>query len=196
MKIYTKTGDAGETGLFGGKRVPKDDARVEACGAVDELNAVLGTIRAAGHEGWAEDAWIHEMAEIERHLSAVQARLFAVGADLAAPPRAEARAALPPVDPSWTEELERQMDAWEGKLEPLRHFVLPGGTPLAAALHHARAVCRRAERRVVALHRLEPVAPAVLAYLNRLADFLFVAARAANHSKGVAEPIWDPARRG
>lgn len=196
MKIYTKTGDAGETGLFGGKRVPKDDARVEACGAVDELNAVLGTIRAAGHEGWAEDAWLHEMAEIERHLAAVQARLFAVGADLAAPPRSEARASLPPVDPSWTEELERQMDAWEGKLEPLRNFVLPGGTPLAAALHHARAVCRRAERRVVALHRLEPVSAAVLAFLNRLADFLFVAARAANHSKGVAEPVWDPGRRG
>lgn len=196
MKIYTKTGDAGETGLFGGKRVPKDDARVEACGAVDELNAVLGTIRAAGHEGWAEDAWLHEMAEIESHLAAVQARLFAVGADLAAPPRSEARAALPHVDPSWTEELERQMDAWEGKLEPLRNFVLPGGTPLAAALHHARAVCRRAERRVVALHRLEPVSAAVLAYLNRLADFLFVAARAANRSKGVAEPVWDPGRRG
>jgi cob(I)alamin adenosyltransferase len=195
VKIYTKTGDGGETGLFGGPRVPKDDVRVEAYGAVDELNAVLGTIRAAGHEGWAEDMWIHEMAEIGRHLEAVQARLFAVGADLATPPAAAARASLPPVEGSWTEELERQMDAWEEKLAPLRNFVLPGGTPLAAALHHARAVCRRAERRVVALHRQEPVSPAVLAYLNRLADFLFVAARAANRSKGFAEPVWDPGRK-
>ena len=196
MKIYTKTGDAGETGLFGGPRVSKDDARVEAYGAVDELNAVIGTILAAGHEGWAEDAWIHEMAEIGRHLVAIQARLFAVGADLATPPEVAARGSLPPVEPAWIEELEKQMDAWDGKLEPLRHFVIPGGTPLAAALHHARAVCRRAERRVVALHRKEPVGAPVLAYLNRLADFLVVAARAANHGKGVAEPTWDPGRRG
>jgi cob(I)alamin adenosyltransferase len=196
VKIYTKTGDGGETGLFGGPRVPKDDARVEAYGAVDELNAVLGTIRAAGHEGWAEDAWLHEMAEIDQHLAAVQAQLFAVGAELATPPGAAARSSLPPVQAAWIAEMERQMDAWEEKLAPLRHFVLPGGTPLAAALHHARAVCRRAERRVVALHRHEPVGAPVLAYLNRLADFLFVAARAANRSKGVAEPIWDPGSRG
>jgi cob(I)alamin adenosyltransferase len=197
VKIYTKTGDGGETGLFGGARVQKDDARVEAYGAVDELNAVLGTIRASGHEGWAEDAWLHEMAEIERALAAAQARLFAVGAQLATPPAAAAsvRASLPPVEAAWIDELESQMDAWEEKLAPLRQFVLPGGTPLAAALHHARAVCRRAERRVVALHRHEPVSPTVLAYLNRLADFLFVAARAANRSKGVAEPLWDSGRK-
>jgi cob(I)alamin adenosyltransferase len=196
VKIYTKTGDGGETGLFGGPRVPKDDLRIEACGSVDELNAVIGTIRAAGREGWAEDAWLPQMAEIEHHLAAVQERLFAVGADLATPAGAEARASLPPVEGAWVEDLERQMDAWDAKLPPLRHFVLPGGTLLAAALHHARAVCRGAERRVVALHRREAVSPLVLAYLNRLADFLFVAARAANHSQGVAEPIWGPARKG
>lgn len=192
MKIYTKTGDGGETGLFGGPRVSKDDARIEACGAVDELNALLGTIRAAGREGWAEDGWLPAMGEIERHLANVQAQLFAVGAELAAPPGAATRSGLPPIEPAWVEELERQIDAWEAVLQPLRHFILPGGTPLAASLHHARAVARRAERRVVGLHRRSPVSPAVLAYLNRLADFLFVAARAANHAQGMAEPVWDP----
>ncbi len=191
MKIYTKTGDGGETGLFGGPRVSKDDVRIEACGAVDELNALLGTIRAAGRQGWAEDGWLPAMGEIERHLASVQAQLFAVGAELATPPEAS-RSSLPAIEPAWVAELERQIDAWEALLQPLRHFILPGGTPLAASLHHARAVARRAERRVVGLHRRAPVSPAVLAYLNRLADFLFVAARAANHAQGMSEPVWDP----
>jgi len=192
VKIYTKTGDGGETGLFGGPRVPKDDARIEACGAVDELNALLGAIRAAGRDGWAEDGWLPAMGEIERHLAAIQARLFAVGAELATPAEAASRPWLPPIEPAWVQELEQQIDAWEAILHPLRHFILPGGTPLAASLHHARAVTRRAERRVVGLHRRCPVSGAVLAYLNRLADFLFVAARVANHAQGMAEPLWDP----
>jgi cob(I)alamin adenosyltransferase len=182
MKIYTKTGDAGETGLFGGPRVTKDDARVEAYGAVDELNAALGAARARGAD-----------ADLGARLGAVQAQLFTVGAALATPPAAaKARAALPPIEPSWITALEAGIDALEAELPPLRHFILPGGAPLAADLHLARAVCRRAERRVVALHHHEPVAAEVLAYLNRLSDFLFVAARAANRRAGVEETIWDP----
>ncbi|GEJ55383.1 cob(I)yrinic acid a,c-diamide adenosyltransferase [Anaeromyxobacter diazotrophicus] len=185
MKIYTKTGDAGETGLFGGPRVAKDDARVEAYGAVDELNAVLGAARARGAD-----------ADLGALLAAIQDQLFTLGAALATPPAAaKARAALPPLDPAWTAALEAAVDRLEGELAPLRHFVLPGGAPLAADLHVARAVCRRAERRVVALHHHEPVAAEVLAYLNRLSDFLFVAARAANRRAGVPEPIWDPRAR-
>ncbi len=181
MKIYTKTGDGGETGLFGGPRVRKNDGRVEAYGEVDELNAALGVARAQ-----LEDP------ELERLLAHVQDELFCVGAELATPADAPSRGQLPPIEAAWVEELERQIDAWEAILQPLRHFILPGGTELAASLHLARAVARRAERRVVSLHRRAPVSPAVLAYLNRLADFLFVAARAANHAQGMAEPVWDP----
>jgi cob(I)alamin adenosyltransferase len=184
MKIYTKSGDAGDTGLFGGPRVPKDDARVEAYGAVDELNAALGVARARGGD-----------ADLDALLAPAQDHLFAVGAELATPPGAKARSALPPVDAAWTAALERAIDRLEEELTPLTQFVLPGGAPLAAELHRARCICRRAERRVVALHHHAPVAPEVLAYLNRLSDFLFVAARAANHRAGVAETLWDPRRR-
>ena len=185
MKIYTKTGDAGDTGLFGGPRVGKDDLRVEAYGAVDELNAVLGLARARGGD-----------PELASLLAAAQDQLFTVGASLATPPGAKARAAVPPVDPAWTAALEGAIDRFEAELPPLRHFVLPGGTALAADLHHARAVCRRAERRVVTLHHRAPVDADLLAYLNRLSDFLFVAARIANHRAGAAEITWDPHRRG
>jgi cob(I)alamin adenosyltransferase len=181
MKIYTKSGDAGDTGLFGGPRVPKDDARVEAYGAVDELNAALGVARARGGD-----------ADLDALLAAVQDQLFAVGAELATPPGAKARSALPPIDAAWTAALERAVDRFEEDLAPLRQFVLPGGAPLAAELHRARCICRRAERRVVALHHGSPVAAEVLAYLNRLSDFLFVAARVANHRAGVAETLWNP----
>lgn len=184
MKIYTKTGDAGETGLFGGPRVAKDDARVEAYGAVDELNATLGVARARGGD-----------AEIDGLLAAVQDQLFAVGAELATPPGAKAHSAVPPVAPSWTSALEAAIDRFEVELPPLRHFILPGGSALGADLHLARAVCRRAERRVVALHHADRVATDVLALLNRLSDFLFVAARVANHRAKVAEVTWDPHHR-
>ena len=183
-RIYTKTGDAGETGLFGGGRVGKDDARVEACGAVDELNAALGAARARGVD-----------PKLEALLAGAQSALFTIGADLATPPGARARSAVPPVEPAWTLALESAIDRFELALPPLRHFVLPGGTAAAAGLHLARAVCRRAERRVVALHRREPVEPEVLAYLNRLSDFLFVAARVANHRAGSPETLWDPHHR-
>ena len=183
MKIYTRSGDAGETGLFGGPRVPKDDLRVEAYGALDEANAALGEARARAAA--AGDA------EIGAVLAASQDRLFTLGAELATPPGAKARQALPPIDPAWAKDLEDAIDRLEATLPPLRTFVLPGGPPLAAALHVARAVTRRAERRVVALHRAAPVSPLALAYLNRLSDYLFVAARAATLRAGAAEIPWN-----
>jgi cob(I)alamin adenosyltransferase len=181
VKIYTKTGDAGETGLFGGPRVRKDDPRVDAYGEVDELNAAIGQVRA-----------IVEDPELDRHLAHVQDELFCVGAELATPHGVKARAALPPLDARWAERLEAAIDAWDAELAPLRQFVLPGGTRTAAALHLARCVCRRAERRVVALAAEAEVEPAVIAYLNRLSDFLFVAARLANHRAKRPEVLWDP----
>ena len=181
MKIYTKTGDGGETGLFGGGRVPKDDARVEAYGAVDELNAAIGLARA-----------LSPAAEIDTELARIQAELFAVGAELATPHDARAHDALPGVQGEWVEALERRMDRWDEELPPLTAFLLPGGAPAAAALHVARATCRRAERRSVALSHLSPIDPAVVVYLNRLSDFLFEAARAQNQRTGVAETLWQP----
>ena len=180
MKIYTKTGDAGETGLFGGPRVKKSDARVMAYGEVDELNAALGVVRAQ-----VEDP------EIEAHLARVQDELFCVGAELATPATAKARAVVPPVEPRWIERLEAAIDAWDAELPRLTQFVLPGGSRTAAALHLARCVCRRAERHVVGLPP-DAASPATLAYLNRLSDFLFVAARIANHRAGRQETGWDP----
>jgi cob(I)alamin adenosyltransferase len=181
VKIYTKTGDRGETGLFGGPRVLKSDPRVEAYGDVDELNAAIGVARA-----------LVEDPEIDAELRQIQAELFCVGAELATPHEARARSAVPPFDPEWTARLERAIDGWEHELPALTRFVLPGGTRTASALHVARTVCRRAERRAVALAAAAAVEPAVLAYLNRLSDFLFVAARLANRRAKREEPLWDP----
>jgi cob(I)alamin adenosyltransferase len=181
MKIYTKTGDSGQTGLFGGGLVHKDDPRVEAYGDVDELNAAVGAARAA-----CEDA------EIDGHLLRIQDELFCVGAELASPHGVKARSAVPPLHAAWVERLESAMDRWDAELPALHQFVLPGGTPAAAALHLARGVCRRAERRVVALAGEAEVDPLALVYLNRLSDLLFVAARLANQRAGRAETLWDP----
>ncbi len=183
MKIYTKTGDGGETGLFGGPRVRKSDRRVEAYGDVDELNAAIGAART-----------LVEEPEIDAELGQIQGELFCVGAELATPHGAKARVAIPPVDPAWIARLERAMDAWEPELPRLTQFVLPGGTRTAAALHLARTVCRRAERRAVLLAAETEVDPVLLAYLNRLSDFLFVAARLANRRARREEPLWDPGR--
>ena len=183
MKIYTKTGDGGETSLFGGGRVPKDDARVEAYGAVDELNAAVGVTRSLSPD-----------PEIEQDLARIQSELFSVGAELATPHETKAHDAIPAVDAGWALALERQMDRWDEELPPLTSFVLPGGSRLAAALHVARATCRRAERRAVALSHLAAIDPAVVIYLNRLSDFLFEAARIANLRSGVAETPWQPRR--
>ncbi len=181
--IYTKTGDAGETGLFGGPRVRKSDLRVEAYGEVDELNAAIGAVRA-----------IVEDPDVDRELGEIQQELFCVGAELATPHGAKARSAIPPVQAAWAARLERAMDAWDAELPALSRFVLPGGTRTAAALHLARTVCRRAERRVVALAAEVELDATVLVYLNRLSDFLFVAARVANHRAGRGDTPWDPAR--
>ena len=184
MKIYTKTGDGGETGLFGGPRVPKDHRRVEAYGAVDELNAALGVARTLGPG-----------SELDPLLGTVQERLFTLGAELSTPEGAKARSAVPPLTAAFARELEEAIDRLEVELPPLRQFILPGGAPLAAQLHFARAVCRRAERRVVALHHEAPQDPLALAFLNRLSDFLFVAARLVNLRAGTQEIPWDPRPR-
>lgn len=181
MKIYTKSGDRGETGLFGGGRVRKSDARVEAYGEVDEACAALGVARAALSD-----------PELVAEVARVQDELFCVGAELASPHGVKARAAVPPIEPRWAERLEQAMDRWDRELPVLHQFVLPGGDRGAAALHLARAVCRRAERRVVALASQAELDPAVLVYLNRLSDFLFVAARVANLRAGQPELHWDP----
>jgi len=178
VKIYTRTGDAGETGLFAGGRVPKDGIRVEAYGAVDELNAALGLARTAIRD-----------AELDAALARIQHDLFALGADLATPLDAATNWVVR-VDDTMTARLEAEIDRFEDELPPLTHFVLPGGTPAAAHLHLARTVCRRAERRVVHLAHAEPLNTAVLRYLNRLSDWLFVAARLANHRAGRADEPW------
>jgi cob(I)alamin adenosyltransferase len=183
MKIYTKTGDGGETSLFGGGRVPKDDARVEAYGAVDELNAAVGVARSFSPD-----------PQIEGDLARIQSELFSVGAELATPHGNKAHDAIPAVDAGWALALEQRMDAWDEELPPLTSFVLPGGSRLASALHVARATCRRAERRAVALSHIAAIDPAVVVYLNRLSDFLFEAARIANLRAGVAETPWQPRR--
>jgi cob(I)alamin adenosyltransferase len=181
MKIYTKTGDEGDTGLFGGGRVGKDDPRVEAYGAVDELNASLGMARA-----------VELMPRIDEVLVPVQRDLFAIGALLATPDREKMAEQLAKarVDDERIAELERAIDAGERELEPLRSFILPGGTPKAAALHVARTVCRRAERRVVTLRRDVELPQLVVIYLNRLSDLLFVLARVANTRAGAGEVTW------
>ena len=181
MKIYTKTGDDGTTGLFGGGRVDKDGARVEAYGTVDELNAVIGMARAA-----------LPALEIDPTLGKVQEQLFVVGAELATAQGNEGKLRMRLVDASDALELERAIDEIQDGLPPLQHFVLPGGTPKAATLHYARTVCRRAERRVLAARRSEAVRDAIVVYLNRLGDFLFVAARFANRRAQVEDVPWAP----
>jgi cob(I)alamin adenosyltransferase len=178
MKIYTKTGDAGETGLFGGPRVRKDDPRIEAYGTVDELNACLGLARCEPLP-----------AEIAATIERVQHELFAVGAELATPD--PARHGLAIIGEPHIQTLEREIDALDAHLPPLKQFILPGGNRGAALLHVARSVCRRAERQVVALASAGAnVSLAVLKYLNRLSDYLFVAARGANCLAGIAETPW------
>jgi cob(I)alamin adenosyltransferase len=179
MKIYTKTGDSGETSLFDNTRVSKADARVDAYGEVDELNACLGAARAAGVDD-----------EIAALIELLQKDLFALGARLADPsariaPRVEKVA----IGDAAVQRLEHVIDRLEDTLPPLRRFVLPGGSSAGALLHLARTVCRRAERRVIALGG-DAVDPVLIIYLNRLSDLLFVMARAVNHRSGVPETEW------
>ena len=179
MKIYTKTGDSGETSLFDNSRVSKADERVDAYGDVDELNACLGAARAAGLD-----------AQLASAIDVIQRELFAVGARLADPSaRLAARVTKAAVGDTDVARLEQLIDGLEAELPPLRRFILPGGSPAGAWLHLARTVCRRAERRVVSLGS-DAVDPILIVYLNRLSDLLFVMARAANQRAGVAEAEW------
>lgn len=181
MKIYTKTGDSGDTGLFGGGRVAKNHPRVEAYGDVDELNAMLGVVRATD-----------PMPRIDDVLLPIQRDLFAIGALLATPDLEKMHRHLEKaqVDDARIAQLERHIDDADEELEPLASFIIPGGTPKAAALHLARTVCRRAERRVVELARDTEIPRVVVIYLNRLSDLLFTLARVANRRAGTSEATW------
>ncbi len=178
MRIYTRTGDAGRTGLYGGGRVNKDDVRIEAYGTVDELNAALGIVRTA-----------EIPADVDHVLRAVQNELFAVGAELATPQPEDHGTRF--VDPGVIKQIEKLIDRFEDELPPLTEFILPAGCQAAAALHLARCICRRAERRVVTLSSQNAsVSSRVVEYLNRLGDLLFVLARVVNARQKVADQPW------
>lgn len=181
LKIYTKTGDGGDTGLFGGGRVPKNHPRVAAYGDVDELNAVIGAARS-----------VEMMPRIDEVLAPVQRDLFALGALLATPDHEKMKEQLSKarISDARIAQLEQAIDDGEAELEPLKAFIMPGGTPKAAALHVARTVCRRAERSVISLKKDTEIPQIVIIYLNRLSDLLFVLARVANRRAGAGEVTW------
>ncbi len=184
MKIYTRTGDTGDTGLYGGQRARKDDVRVESYGTVDEANAALGVAASYLPDN-----------ELVPLVARLQSDLFVLGADLATPTTKDTEAGkqvVPRITEKYATDLEPLIDNYEAELEPLRHFILPGGDKASAYLHLARATLRRAERRTVSLLRAEPdtTNPAVIPYLNRLADLLFVLARVANRRAGIADVPW------
>jgi len=181
MRIYTKTGDDGTTGLFGAMRVRKDDPRVEAYGTVDELNSVLGLIRAEKPDPFLDGL-----------LERIQTELFAAGAELACAPGKEATLPARLVSESEIQALEHAIDTAEADLAPLRNFVLPGGTRIAAELHLARTVCRRAERHIITAQAERPLRNELVIYVNRLSDLLFVLARRENHRAGVEDIPWAP----
>ena len=179
MKIYTKTGDAGETGLFGGPRVSKDHPRIDAYGEVDELNSILGFARTQNLPD-----------EIDSVVGRIQGELFDVGAELATPDPPAHGTEL--ISDAHIRRLEDEIDRFESDLEPLKNFILPGGSPGAASLQIARSVCRRAERKIISLNSSasDSVSPNLICYINRLSDHLFVLARSVNRVAGVREPVW------
>lgn len=189
MKIYTRTGDDGTTGLFSGTRVSKDHPRIEAYGTVDEFNAVVGLAMAA----------CRPEVEVEARFLAifaqVQSRLFDIGADLATPEGAKNSSKILRINQSHVEEVEAWIDEMEARNPPLKTFVMPSGCELAARLHVARTTCRRAERLMVSLAQLEPVGAGPLRYMNRLSDLLFAMARQANQQSGVGDVPWIPSKR-
>jgi cob(I)alamin adenosyltransferase len=187
MKIYTKTGDDGTTGLIGGGRVRKCDPRIECSGTVDELNAAIGLAASA----LATHPAAREI-DLFAHLRQVQNDLFVIGSHLATPEESPHRSSLPGLDEQMVTRLEMQIDAAETQLPKLRNFILPGGSEAAARLHLARTICRRAERLLVDFSLDRPVPGIVLTYLNRLSDWLFVQARLANHLAGVEDVLWKP----
>ena len=181
MKIYTKTGDKGDTGLFGGGRVPKDDIRVTAYGDVDELNSVIGIVRATAPTDLFDDL-----------LASIQRDLFSLGGHLATPNPEKVKKALEKAElsPERVALFERTIDEADAELPPLKAFILPAGSPKAAAFHLARTVCRRAERSVVTLSRDQETPELFLIYINRLSDLLFALARVANKRAGVEDVTW------
>jgi cob(I)alamin adenosyltransferase len=182
-RIYTKTGDQGETGLVGGQRVPKDAQRIEVYGTVDELNAFVGLVRISAAE--------NRLPGLELILERVQHELFNLGSVLATLP-ADIHPQQPRVTFETIEKLERDIDQYNAELAPLRSFVLPGGTRICAELHVCRTVCRRAERELVSLSHHEEIPREALLYLNRLSDAFFVWSRWVNHALGVPEALWEP----
>ena len=183
MKIYTKTGDDGTTGVFGGGRVRKCDRRIDCYGAIDELNAAFGVARVACDND----------PELSDTLRRVQGELFVIGSHLATPEDSPSTRHLPLLDEQIVSRLEMEIDDAQGQLPPLRNFILPGGCELAARLHLARTVCRRAERVAVEFSLDRPISGVILTYLNRLSDWLFVMARLSNKRAGVADIIWEGA---
>jgi cob(I)alamin adenosyltransferase len=186
LRIYTRTGDDGTTGLFGGRRVSKDDPRIEAVGVVDELNAHLGLAASAC-----------SLPALSGLIVKLQNDLFDLGADLATPleePQSRGSITISRMSPGRADALELEIDRLEEGLQPLRNFILPGGGELASRLHVCRSICRRAERRVVALSQTDATNPGVTRYLNRVSDLLFVMARAANALEGVEDVPWKPAQ--
>lgn len=180
MKIYTKTGDQGETGLFGAGRVSKDSPRIQAYGSVDELNALLGVVQS-----------LTDLEEVQEDLKKIQNDLFDVGSVLATPDPKQLEKIGSFVGSEDMIFLEKKIDFLEKDLSPLKNFILPGGDEVAAQLHVARTVCRRAERDIVHLNTLEKIDSQIVVYMNRLSDFLFVLARWVNFKKGVVEPLWE-----
>jgi len=180
MKIYTKTGDDGSTGLIGGQRVNKSDPRIDCIGKIDELNAAIGL------------AAVPAASTLAEKLHAVQNDLFVIGSHLAVPESTATPEYLPPLEESIVGRLEMEIDTAEADLAPLRNFILPGGSESAARLHLARTICRAAERKLVEFAEDRPVPAMMITYLNRLSDWLFVQGRWANQSAGVADVPWKP----
>ena len=189
-KVYTRTGDAGETGLVGGKRLPKDHPRIEAYGSVDELNSVIGLTLSF----LAKKEASKRREKLGLILEAIQQKLFDTGSELATLPGDEYKGQinLQAENVEWLEEI---IDAMNGELQPLKSFILPGGTSLNAFLHQARTVCRRAERDILKLNQIDLVNPEIIKYINRLSDFLFVAGRWVTETLGETETLWQPGKR-
>jgi cob(I)alamin adenosyltransferase len=189
MKLYTRTGDDGTTGLFGGQRVSKDHPRVAAYGTVDELNATLGLAAAACDPQRPLHTSLLDI------FAQLQSRLFDIGADLATPEGAKHESKITRITDEHVKEVERWIDEIDGGNKPMKSFIMPGGTELAARLHLARTVCRRAERSMIALSHTEPVGDGAVVYVNRVSDLLFAMARRVNREAGVEDVPWVPAKK-
>ncbi len=199
-RLYTRSGDDGTTGLFGGGRVSKDHPRVEAYGTVDELNAAIGHADAEARHmrsnALAAGAGLKAVLDLLSHIfSDLQSRLFDIGADLATPEGAKHEAQILRISDEQVAEVERWIDDIDSGNTPMRSFIMPGGTELSARLHLARTICRRAERAMIRLRHNEPVSDGAIIYINRVSDMLFAMARRVNKEAGIADVPWVPAKR-